>query len=755
MKLKLDPQKAKEFLLSHIEKFVFGLVVLGFLWFAQYTFFHREGIADTPSKLLEITNDAEKRIKKSPEKLPVEAKDYEATIKKTMDSIDPKDYAHRVLWCPPVFDPPPKRGEPRLLTVRDLRGSAGCAKVYVATQTPTGPTASPDETMLMEGAPPTGPISGMGRETAKGERWVVLTGLVPYKEQIEAYIEAFRAASRQSALTGLQPGAAPGGIPGAIAAPAPGLMEGPVPGMMGPAGSPTSAGADMPVYVRYHVQRVEVNSPGDAIEEADWEAGSINGKAKEEATRRWGSIATGPIGGTQQTDIGIHPLFWDQVLDFPLPRFADGRQLDDSFAHPPEIPLLKKWTYQIGPDGRPIIPTTTTSTETAETAASEKIAKPKPEVKDAPDMPGVFPGMGPRGPGEMPPGFVPGAMPPGMEGMGPMGPMSGGAPGSFSGTMRLPDYKLFRFIDRTVEPGKRYRYRVRLWLVNPNYKQNPRFLERPELGKEPDVMTPWSEPSNVVETPRDDRLLVLGMKWIGGAPEGKVALLKWIPDDGELATKEEEKVVRGQVLNLPKQKWPEEDTRKTSPASKPSTKQPPGMGPLTEDYELLMGAASQKSKKTSSKEKPSATPSGILGPGFGPQSKEPLEIDYQTDCLVVDLRGGYRIDLRGQGRASHSDPAYNAPGEMLLLHPEGYLYVQSELEDAEQYDKILQMRAPKYDERFGPGFMGMPPGMLEGAVPPPGGVPGELMPPGEKGRPKPSSKTTPKTPKGAANPPRG
>jgi hypothetical protein len=132
-----------------------------------------------------------------------------------------------------------------------------------------------------------------------------------------------------------------------------------------------------------------------------------------------------------------------------------------------------------------------------------------------------------------------------------------------------------------------------------------------------------------------------------------------------------------------------------------------------------------------------------------------LEIDYQTDCLVVDLRGGYRIDLRGQGRASHSDPAYNAPGEMLLLHPEGYLYVQSELEDAEQYDKILQMRAPKYDERFGPGFMGMPPGMLEGAVPPPGGVPGELMPPGEKGRPKPSSKTTPKMPKGAANPPRG
>jgi len=333
--------------------------------------------------------------------------------------------------------------------------------------------------------------------------------------------------------------------------------------------------------------------------------------------------------------------------------------------------------------------------------------------------------------------------------------MPGGPAGAFSGTMRLQDYKLFRFIDRTVEPGKRYRYRVRLWLLNPNYKQNPRLLERPELGKEPYLVTPWSEPCNVVEVPRDDRLLVLSVKPSAGEPAGKVALLKWIHQEGELATKEEEKVLRGQVLNVPKQKWPEEDTRKTSPTAKPSSKYPPWAGPLMEgvqDMELLLGPGAPKKKSSREKEKPPPVGEGLFPGGpLGPQVKAPLEIDYLTECLVVDLRGGYRIDLKGQGRTPHTDPNYNAPGEILLLHPEGYLYVQSELEDSAEYDKILQMRAPKYDERFGPGWMGMPPGMLEGAMPPPGGVPGELPAPGEKTRPKSPSKTAPK----GANPPRG
>lgn len=769
MKIQFDPKKLQDVAVNHGEKILFGFVVLGFLWFAQYTFFHTKGLSKTPPELMRLVEDVRKQINRPPEKLPVQPTDYEQIIKKTIGRIDPKDYTHQVLWCPPIFDPLPKRGEPRLLTVRDLRGSAGCAKVYVASATPTGPAVSPDEMGLAEGAPPAASISSMGRENMEGERWVVLTGLVPYKEQIEAYREAFRAAARELTMASGMQASRTGPMPGIMPAPDAGLIEGAMPGTMGPT-APTGTGADMPSYIHYHVQRVEVSSEADTIEEAHWEAGTINiRQAKEEATRRWGSTGAASIAGTQQTEIGISPIFWDPALDFPLPRFADARELDESFAHPPEIPLLKKRTWPFGPDGRPILLSPEASRETTEITpptADQKATGAKPAPKDLPDLPSGMPGMGPPGMGPMPPGMPPGTMQPGMEGIAPMGTIPGPA-GSFYGTMRVPDHKLFRFIDRTVEPGKRYRYRVRLLLANPNYNQPARLLERPELGKEYWIATPWSEPSNVVEVPRDDRVLVLGVKPSPGyqaEPTAKVALVKWIHQEGEMAMKEEERVLRGQLLNLLNQKWPEEDTRKTSspPKStvKASTKQPLGPGPGIEDYQALMEAGAPKKKTPTEKEKEKTPPTPEwpgMGP-LGPQPKTPLHIDYLTECLVVDLRGGYRIDLRGLGRPPHTDPNYNAPGEILLLDPEGYLYVQNELEDAANYKKILQLQAPKYDERFGPGWLGIQPSMLEG-MPPPGGVPGELAP-GEIGRPKskPKSSSRPElrtAPPQPTYPPRG
>lgn len=748
-KIKWDPKKAQEFFISHVEKVVFGLVVIAFIWFAQYTLLNRKGFPQTPEELIQIVRSAEQRIKKPPEKLPVEAKDYEQMIKKTMGTVDRKAYAHQVLWCPPVFDPPPKRGEPRLLTVRELRAAAGCAKVY-ATASASGWGPGAEEMPGAEGAVPASPVAGMARETTRGERWVVLTGLVPYREQIEAYQEAFQAA-RRAMLAGSQPGSSTTSLPGAVVAPQPTLLEG-APGAM-PATGPTAAtNPDMPIYVHYHVQRVEVQSPSDPIDETDWQAGAINvRRAKEDALRRWGSHAT-PLS-TQQADYGVSPIFLEPALDFPLPRFADGRELDETFAHPPEIPLMQKQRWQIGPDGRPV--PVGPSPEVGPPSTQPVVEKPAPYPKDLPDFPaqpGMAPGIGPGGiqpgGGEMPPGALPGLQP----AMEPYGPVGGPRSGSFYGTIRLPDYKLFRFVDRTVEPGKRYRYRVRLWLWNPNYKQDPRFLERPELGKEPYIATAWSDPSNVVEVPRDDRLLVLGVKPPSTYYEanGKVVLLKWLHEEGELATKEQEKVLRGQVLNLRKQKWPEEAAQRTSPTTpaRPSAKVP-GETLLMEDYQMLLNPRASKSRKTSTskeKEKPPVGPEWIPGMGMGLPPAAPQEIDYMTECLVVDLRGGYRIDLRSQlpgqtSRSAHSDPNYNAPGEILLWHPDGYLYVQNELEDSAEYEKILQLRAPKYDERFGPGWMGVPPGMLEEGPPPPG-VPGELFP-GELPRSK-SSRTAPK-----------
>ncbi len=61
------------------------------------------------------------------------------------------------------------------------------------------------------------------------------------------------------------------------------------------------------------------------------------------------------------------------------------------------------------------------------------------------------------------------------------------------------DYRLFRFVDTTVEIGKAYRYRVRLSLWNPNYNLTSQYLAEATLAK--DAKLP-SQPSNVTEPVR-------------------------------------------------------------------------------------------------------------------------------------------------------------------------------------------------------------------------------------------------------------
>jgi len=124
-------------------------------------------------------------------------------------------------------------------------------------------------------------------------------------------------------------------------------------------------------------------------------------------------------------------------------------------------------------------------------------------------QPGAGPAFGPPG-GEFGPGGIgmgPGMMPdmlgmPGMPGM----------PGMMLDGQGQPvvgiDYRLFRFVDTTVETGKTYRYRVRLSLWNPNRDLEPRYLTDAALAK--DVKLP-SAPSNVTEpvtVPGTDAILV-------------------------------------------------------------------------------------------------------------------------------------------------------------------------------------------------------------------------------------------------------
>jgi len=114
-----------------------------------------------------------------------------------------------------------------------------------------------------------------------------------------------------------------------------------------------------------------------------------------------------------------------------------------------------------------------------------------------------------------------------------------------------PDVRLFRLVDLSVDPGKRYRYRVRLALRNPNRGIKAQFLERPEDAQGEFRLTDWSEPSSIVTAPRDNNLLIGPAIAASGRNESKLKVMfeQFVEDTGAIARYEGD-VMRGQLANV-------------------------------------------------------------------------------------------------------------------------------------------------------------------------------------------------------------
>ncbi|MGD9647823.1 MAG: hypothetical protein AB7U73_19085 [Pirellulales bacterium] len=122
---------------------------------------------------------------------------------------------------------------------------------------------------------------------------------------------------------------------------------------------------------------------------------------------------------------------------------------------------------------------------------------------------------------------------------------------------------LFRYFDFTVEPGKRYRYRVKLWLVNPNYGVEANQLteealaQREELqktrAKDRFLLTPESDPSEAVFVPYDGVLIAGDWTPANSVKESSVSVgvEQWTADDGATAQYVKEPVYRGELVNFP------------------------------------------------------------------------------------------------------------------------------------------------------------------------------------------------------------
>jgi hypothetical protein len=215
-----------------------------------------------------------------------------------------------------------------------------------------------------------------------------------------------------------------------------------------------------------------------------------------------------------------------------------------------------------------------------------------------------------------------------------------GGGGGFGETQIQISHSLMRHFDFDVQPGRKYRYRVRLVLRDPNHKRPPNELVKPRSSKAPWYRyTPYSEPTAVVTIPPDGDLLAGAVSNRAGEPSAKIMALSYVPKEMAEAAKEMD-VTRGVLANF----------RQTVKVMK--TKAPDPVSTNSGETE----------KTTASAE----------------------NLNFRSDLLVVDIRGGEKL-ANSKGRNSE----LTEPGELLLLGPGGQLIVRGEIDDFPDYRSKL------------------------------------------------------------------
>jgi hypothetical protein len=555
-KLKLDKQAIQGFFVRHVEKLVLAGLLFVFLGLAYGAATHPT-YNRQPRELQEAAQRADQNIEQikqptAPSWAKVNA--YPEIAQRSRNVVSETAY----VWPKPmdnlIWPPLALRPEPPLFATEDLKGTAGVGAIQMKT------------------------ASG---QQQVGQRWIVITGLVPAAKQVQAYTETFKDLKRPE--------------------------------------------SDTPRYIHFWVERAEMF--GDA-RDANPVWTQINVLEAKQIQNSWTTTAQEAVAA---------PFIHDPLV-FPLGPLMSGTW-DESVAHPPKIRLASA---------------TLNGTQ-------QPVVTPKPGgLPDVPQQPDMPPGvvkpaadLPPAAPGAVGGGAVPG--PAGAGAAVAAAPAAGGAvapvaaaPGTeaaagggeghgHTADVMAVEYLLLRFFDFKVEPGKRYSYRVKLLLANPNYKCEVRYLTSPALAEKTFIDTEWSEPCPPVFVPRDDRLLAGPVKAptraFGAEPVATVTLVKWMAEHGT-ETSQEFKIVRGQLANL------------SSEASALAD----GEGGEGAGGGLIDDAATTKAKK---KDKDS-----------GPR------INFKSDALLLDIRGG----------AKWGNQTFE-PGELLVLDWDGRLVVRSEIDD--------------------------------------------------------------------------
>ena len=240
--------------------------------------------------------------------------------------------------------------------------------------------------------------------------------------------------------------------------------------------------------------------------------------------------------------------------------------------------------------------------------------------------------------------------PPG--GFGPMGPdgmgmMQGMMPGPDGQIAKGPEYRMFRFIDLAVMPGRTYRYRVKTVCWNPNLNVPSRHLVDAAIAKQTTLESPDSNATTPVVVPDGARLLVQPMK------------------------KQDLKRLKGGMVSA------------LILGEKPNS----GTFALRS---LLMevGGIANVDPTQNKRGDPRSRGDAIV-----------------TDRVLLDIRG--KLEDRAETRTGKPTPPPE-PLEMIFLRPDGTFEVASSAESQQDIDRY-QLTMPADDAGAAPGGTGQPP----------------------------------------------
>ena len=374
--------------------------------------------------------------------------------------------------------------------------------------------------------PPAGGAQMQGFEDIQEKSWVTVLAKIPIKQQFQMYEDAL-ATARGFNVT-----------------------------------------ADMPQYIGYEVQRAEVTDEGTG------EFKTIKQVIPKTIIK---TMSTWPI----QTPDLVNPKYIHPLLTHPLPPMV-MREWGDEITHT-DLPLPKPEDLM----GEAL-------EETAPPAAEEEQGDPNDVFgsaarRAAPSAMGGYGGRGEGGPGMgMPGGY--GGRGEGGRGMGMPGSYGGrgmeggrgmGMPGGYGGrgeggrggmgmpmgmgpaVESLPEYAwdgrtktiLFRYIDDTVEPGHRYRYRVALALKDVNVDQPAKYLDPTVTARQAKAparhrVTEFSKPSPVAVVPSPGLTFIAQTKDVTGAePEARI-IIKSVDSANAAEIAIDDWYPRGSVLNF-------------------------------------------------------------------------------------------------------------------------------------------------------------------------------------------------------------